>query len=189
MRTSLKKILITGFEPFDGDSTNPSAEFLKWLNVNNEDLNFSIHTLLLPVSFNNSYPVLNQEIQKFSPSHVILTGFAKNRIELTIERIGINWVDARIPDNDGLILKSQKIKQSAEDGLFTTLSADKLVEAAQAIACPAKVSNSAGEYVCNYLLYSFLTNHKNTPGTFIHIPKSIDYEIFFKAIKAILKYI
>ncbi len=189
MKSSFKKILITGFEPFDGDSTNPSAELLKWLNLNKEELDFSINTLLLPVSFTNSYTLLDNEIQKLSPSHVILTGFAKNRSDLTVERIGINWVDARIPDNDGLVLKSQKINEATEDGIFSTLPADHLVQAALAISCPAKVSSSAGEYVCNYLLYSFLINYKNCPGTFIHIPSSTDYETYFRGILAILKYI
>ena len=103
-----KKILITGFEPFDGDAINPSSRLLDWLSL--QKFNFNIQTKLLPVSFKKAYPILSNSIDEFKPTHVILTGFAKNRKELTLERIAINWVDARIPDNDGLSLKSQKIK-------------------------------------------------------------------------------
>jgi pyroglutamyl-peptidase len=180
----VKKILVAGFEPFDGDSINPSAVFLSWLDSLN--LDFKMRTELLPVSFKNAYPKLEKAILEFNPTHVILTGFAKNRTELTLERIGINWVDARIPDNDGLILKAQKIKDESEDALFTSLPIEKMLEAAKKVGCPTKISTSAGEYVCNYLTYLFLFHHKLVPGTFIHIPAANDHNIFFRGILNIL---
>lgn len=173
-----KKILVTGFEPFDGDSTNPSANFLSWLNV--KSFNFDIRTELLPVSFTTAYSKLENAFNSFNPTHVVLTGFAKNRTELTIERIAINWVDARIPDNDDLILKAQKIRENGEDGLFTTLPIEKMLESAKKIGCPTKISTTAGEYVCNYLIYLYLSYNKKVPGTFFHIPSALDHEIFFK---------
>jgi pyroglutamyl-peptidase len=179
-----KRVLITGFEPFDGDHINPSMELLKWLKQNAYD--FDLHTELLPVSFTHAVPKLTAIIENFKPTHVLLTGLAKNRKELTLERIGINWVDARIPDNDGLMLKAQKILPDGEDGIFTTLSLDLMMNAAKKVGCETKISTSAGEYVCNHLIYSYLTNFKNIPGTFIHLPGSQDYEVFYRAIEAIL---
>ncbi|MFA6237847.1 MAG: hypothetical protein WC635_11005 [Bacteriovorax sp.] len=179
-----KRVLISGFEPFDGDAVNPSAVLLDWLKT--KEFNFELHTALLPVSFTYTFPVLQNEIEKFKPTHVVLTGLAKNRIDLTIERIGINWVDARIPDNDGLSLKSKKILEKGEDGLFTTLPIDAMLEAARSVGCPVKVSTTAGEYVCNHVIYSYLARYRNVPGTFIHIPAAVDHEIFFQGVEAIL---
>ena len=185
MNKLAKKILVTGFEPFDGDSFNPSALLLVWLK--SQSYNFELRTELLPVSFTNAYPRLEKALREFNPTHIVLTGLAKNREELTLERIAINWVDARIPDNDGLILKSQKIKEAGEDGLFTTLPIEKILEASIKSGCPTKISTSAGEYVCNHLMYLYLSENKKTPGIFIHIPGAEDHEIFFQGISAILK--
>lgn len=179
-----KRILVSGFEPFDGDSTNPSAILLDWLKA--KEFNFKLHTVLLPVSFTHANSVLQNEIENFNPTHVLLTGLAKNRTDLTIERIGINWVDARIPDNDGLMIKSKKILESAEDGLFTTLPLETMLAAAGSVGCPVKVSTTAGEYVCNHIIYSYLAKYRNVPGTFIHIPGATDHEIFYQGIEAIL---
>lgn len=184
MSKSSKKILITGFEPFDGDSINPSGVLLGWLQ--SQAFNFELRTELLPVSFTTAFPLLDKVFQEFNPTHVILTGLAKNRTELTLERIAINWVDARIPDNDGLTLKAQKIKEASEDGLFTTLPIEKMLEAAKRTGCPTKISTTAGEYVCNHLIYLYLSERRNIPGTFIHIPGAVDHEIFFQGISAIL---
>ncbi len=185
--TKKKKILITGFEPFDGSSFNPSAQLLDWLNLQTFD--FEIHTLLLPVSFTQAFPLLDELTTNINPSAVLLTGYAQTRTELTIERIGINWVDARIPDNDGLLLEAQKILNHGPDGLFTTLPVLQLIEMAKKSGCSAKVSTSAGEYVCNHLLYLYLTKYSLIPGTFIHLPGSQNYDIFFQGIHAIISQI
>lgn len=185
-----KRILVSGFEPFDGDAENPSALLLDWLKTNqNEKLHFDLHTALLPVTFKTSYQELKKAIVEFKPTHVVLTGFAKNRSELTLERIAINWVDARIPDNDGVVLKAQKINDDSLDGLFTTLPIQKMLEASLGAGCPTKISTSAGEYVCNHLIYQFLDDQKGIPGTFIHIPgahERLSYDLFFSGVQAIL---
>lgn len=177
-----KKVLITGFEPFDGGAMNPSQELLTFLDQ--QSFSFDLKTQLLPVSFSKSLSVLDSVMSGFKPTHVVMTGFAHKRTELTIERIGINWVDARIPDNDGVILKNQKILETGPDGLFTRLPLEPMLEAASQYV-PVKISTSAGEYVCNYVLYSFLRLYPDVPGTFIHIPGADDYVNFFKAVAAI----
>lgn len=183
--TNPKRVLITGFEPFDGDEQNPSAVLLDW--INQKTFPFPLQTELLPVSFTTAFPKLQKAIDEFQPTHVILTGLAKNRTDLTLERIAINWVDARIADNDGLTLTSQKIKEeSLEDGLFTTLSIEKMLEASRRVGCPTRISTSAGEYVCNHLTYLFLAKNKKIPGTFIHLPGASDHDIFFQGIAAII---
>lgn len=177
-----KKVLVTGFEPFDGDVVNPSQELLEFLDQ--QKFSFEIKTQVLPVSFTKALPVLDKVITDFKPTHVLLTGHARKRQLLTIERIGINWVDARIPDNEGLLLKAQKILENGPDGLFSTLPLEPMLKAA-ATCAPVAISTSAGEYVCNYVLYSFLTLYPDIPGTFIHLPGAEDHTIFFKAVQAI----
>lgn len=179
-----KKVLVTGFMPFDGNSVNPSEELLAFLDQ--QKFSFPVKTQVLPVSFNHSLSVLDQAISEFNPSHVILTGYAHKRTELTVERIGINWVDARIPDNEGVTLKAQKILENGADGLFSRISLQTIVDAGSAFA-PVKISTSAGEYVCNYVLYSFLHLYPDIPGTFIHIPGADDHTAFFKAIQAVVE--
>lgn len=167
-----KRVLVTGFGPFDGDSVNPSGLLLEWLN--SQTFNFELQTVLLPVSFAQAYPQLSRALEAF------------NRSELTLERIAINWVDARIPDNDGLVLKTQKIKEESEDGLFTTLPLLKMLESANKVGCPAKISTSAGEYVCNHLIYLYLAENRTIPGTFIHLPAATNHQLFFQGISAII---
>lgn len=177
-----KKVLVTGFEPFDGGAVNPSQELLAFLD--RQTFSFELRTKVLPVSFGKSLSALDSVMSDFKPTHVLLTGYAHKRTELTIERIGINWVDARIPDNDGVTLKNQKILETGPDGLFTRLPMEAMMAAASPFV-PVKISTSAGEYVCNYVLYSFLRLYPDVPGTFIHIPGADDYSSYFKAIAAI----
>ena len=179
-----KRILVTGFEPFDGDSVNPSQELVEWLET--KEFSFELKTLVLPVSFTHAYNRLQENIEEFNPTHVILTGLAKNRSEITIERIGINWVDARIPDNEGLVLSNQKIIEGGVDGLFSTIDPVMLVDVVKRNGGNAKVSSSAGEYVCNYLLYLFLVNNQKCPGIFIHLPGTNEYNEIFNSIEQCL---
>lgn len=164
-----KKILITGFEPFDGDTINPSAEFLSWLK--DQALEIEIVTALLPVSFNKAFFELERVIAKNNPTHIILTGFAKNRDVLTFEKIAINWVDARIADNDGFSINEEKIVQKGPDGIFTRLPIVEMKTVCEKNGVTSKISYSAGEYVCNYLFYQALL-FTHLPIGFIHIAKA-----------------
>ncbi len=187
----LKKILITGFEAFDSDATNPSAQCLEWLQTRFHS-DSQIKFILLPVSFENSFLKFKKTFDEFSPDVVLLMGLAKNRTDLTVERIGINWVDARIPDNDGVTLVRQKISEEGPDGIFTRISFDKLNDQCNEVGVPLKISTSAGEYVCNDLLYKSLlyTQKQKTELTFFHLPgrKNLEeYQSIFLAIENIVK--
>ncbi|MBC7429968.1 MAG: pyroglutamyl-peptidase I [Bacteriovorax sp.] len=183
-----KKFLITGFEPFDKDTTNPSGDWINWMNSRNSFCNREICGVILPVKFNGGFSEFKKFYDEFCPDMVILTGLAKNRKELTVERIGINWVDARIPDNDGITITSQKIDVSGPDALFTTIDIDKLISLANSAGCVLKLSTSAGEYVCNELLYKVLCylQDKKTPATFIHLPGLENYDGTYLALETIV---
>lgn len=182
-----KKILITGFEPFDNDFTNPSGEWIKWMETRNIDKD--VRGVILPVTFAGAFNKFKKIYDEFCPDIVILTGLAKNRTQLTIERIGINWVDARIPDNEGVTLSAQKIDLKGPDGLFTTLSIESVMKSVQNSGEAIKLSTSAGEYVCNDLLYKALcyTLGRKTPVTFIHLPGADNYDGIYLALESVIK--
>lgn len=175
------KILVSGFEPFGGDPENPSMELLSWLE--GRVLPFELKTVLLPVSFQNGYATLQKTINEFHPDIVIATGFAKNRTELTVEKIGINWMDARIPDNDGFQPLQTPIDPQGPDGLFARLPLSQMVEASKSVGVPAKISTTAGEYVCNHVLYSMLHSYPTLRCGFIHLQST---EVF-EGVEAMLK--
>lgn len=182
-----KKILITGFEPFDNDFTNPSGDWIKWMETRNTGKD--VRGEILPVSFSGAFNKFKKVYDEFCPDIVILTGLAKNRAQLTIERIGINWVDARIPDNDGITLSAQKIDLRGPDGLFTTLPIESVMKSAEASGHPMKLSTSAGEYVCNDLLYKTLcyTLGRKIPVTFVHLPGADNYDGIYLALESVVK--
>ncbi|MBY0518374.1 MAG: hypothetical protein K2P81_15800 [Bacteriovoracaceae bacterium] len=170
------KILVTGFEPFDGDSVNPSADF-----VNSLDSRFE--KMILPVEFETCFKLIQERIEKLNPDYVIMFGLAKNRMEITLEKIGINWMDARIPDNRGYQPKAKKIVELGPDGIFTRLPIEKMIEKAGA----GKISTTAGEYVCNYLMYRVLEANPNLKAGFIHLPIRPDFKILEAMIESCLQ--
>lgn len=165
-----KRILVSGFEPFDGLDVNPSAQLLEYLSHYHYD--FALSTILLPVSFPNAFPVLKKRIEEFSPHYVIMTGLAKNRQEITPEKVAINYINARNPDNEGNHPKKQKIVENGIDGLFSTLPLEEMIHFAKTNHLPVNFSFTAGTYVCNDLFYKTLSyaQDKNFRAGFIHLP-------------------
>jgi pyroglutamyl-peptidase len=180
-----KKILITGFEPFDNASTNPSGEWINWMQSKKYSY---VQGLILPVTFHTSFLEFVKVYDSFSPDIVILTGLAQNRSFLTVERLGINWVDARIPDNDGVTLVAQKINNEGADGIFTTIPIENILKIIQESGEDIKISTSAGEYVCNDLLYKVLhyTQDKKSQATFIHLPRALTYDGIYLALESLV---
>lgn len=186
-----KKILITGFTPFEQSLINPSGQWISWMNARPTPKNKIIKGKILPVEFLTAFNEFKTTYDEFLPDIVILTGLAANRQDLTVERIGINWEDARIPDNAGYMPKSQVIIKDAPDGLFTTLDIETIQRIFNTTNCTLKVSTSAGEYVCNELLYRVLhytqyVSGKKTPTTFFHLPKAEDYSGIYLALEKLV---
>jgi len=166
------KVLISGFEPFDQMSFNPSQELMRRLLQ--ESFSFDLETIVLPVSFEKCFSVLGSKIKSFQPDVIIGTGLANSRSEVTIERVAINTIEARIADNDGVQPQLKAIIDGASDGIFSQLPIHAMVENAKKEHLPAGLSNSAGTYVCNYLMYMIVHYAKNhhLRGGFIHLPPS-----------------
>lgn len=185
MATNEKKILITGFEPFGGDGHNLSGEWVT-AQLNKDFGDRIVKAAVLPVVFHECFVEFKKVFDVFDPDLVLMTGIAANRELLSVERIGINWQDARIPDNKGLQPRSQKIIEGAPDGLFTTID---LIEM-QKICPDLKISTSAGEYVCNDLLYEVLyyinsINHR-ARATFLHLPGKLPPDVVMAQLDTIL---
>lgn len=166
------KVLISAFEPFGGESLNPSSLILEQLPDALGAIN--IIKVLLPVTFYGASKLLSQMIDTHEPDFVVSLGQAGGRSALTIEKIGINLNEAPIPDNAGQQPRNEAIAADHPDGYFTTLPIDNMLTACRQIQVPCQISYSAGTYVCNHVMFSALAHIQKrqlpTRAGFIHIP-------------------
>lgn len=168
-----KKVLLTGFDPFGGDTVNPSWEAVKRLNGEVvEDV--SIAAEQIPTVFHHSAAVLEQAIEKHDPDVVICVGQAGGRAHITPERIAINIDDALIPDNEDREPIDEPIAAHGPAAYWSALPIKLIVKELRKNGIPASVSNSAGTFVCNHLFYQLMhridRTSANIRGGFIHIP-------------------
>lgn len=165
------KILITGFEPFGGEEINPSWEAVEQL-AGPEGT--ELIKLRLPVVFREAGDQLASALAREQPDLTLCIGQAAGREAITPERIGVNLMDASIPDNAGFQPDEEPVIPGAPAAYFARLPVKKLAEAIRAEGIPARVSNSAGLFVCNALLFRLLhemeTRHPRMRGGFIHVP-------------------
>lgn len=166
------KILVTGFDPFGGDKINPAIEAVKRLpdEVNGAE----IVKLEIPTVFNKSAEVVKKAIEEEKPDYVLNVGQAGGRFGLTPERVAININDGRIPDNEGYQPLGEPIHEDGENAYFTQLPIKAEVKAIREAGLPASVSNTAGTYVCNHIMYQvqYMRDKEfpNIKAGFIHIP-------------------
>jgi pyroglutamyl-peptidase I len=166
------KLLLTAFDPFGGDAINPALEAVKL--VADKIGRFDIVKLEVPTVFRKSIDTVAKAIEEEKPDVVLCIGQAGGRFEITPERVAINVDDARIKDNEGNQPIDIKIFEDGENAYFTTLPIKAMVEAIRGANLPAAVSNTAGTFVCNHLMYGVLyTLAKKYPhikGGFTHVP-------------------
>lgn len=166
------RVLITGFEPFGGELINPALEAV--MKIEKKLGHIEVIKASLPVVFHQSIDVLIKMIQLNKPDVVICVGQAGGRAAITLERVGINVDDARIPDNEGNVPVDQKINPEGPDAYFSTLPIKAIVSAISERGIPAQVSNTAGTYVCNHILYGLCdyiaSNSLDIKGGFMHVP-------------------
>ena len=166
------KVLLTGFDPFGGDKVNPATEAVKRVsdNVNGVE----VVKIEVPTVFHKSIDVVAKTIEEVKPDAVLCIGQAGGRSELTPERVAINLDDARIADNEGNQPIDVKIFEDGEPAYFATLPIKAMVASMRNAGIPASVSNTAGTFVCNHLMYGVLyTLAKKYPGVrggFMHVP-------------------
>jgi pyroglutamyl-peptidase len=178
------KVLISGFEPYGEMSVNPTQTLAE--EAKNFDLEgIEVHSVLLPVNYDECVEKLVEEIDRVSPDVVISCGLYPGRTAITPERIGKNAKDTMaenpIADNQGRMPVDEPIDPEGPDAIFSMLPYRKIVENLRAAKIPSFVSNSAGTYICNNTMYGVL-NHiqKNdlpTVAGFVHFPASTEMAV------------
>ncbi|WP_225744606.1 pyroglutamyl-peptidase I [Marinilactibacillus sp. Marseille-P9653] len=166
------KILVTGFDPFGGENLNPAWEAVKKIpdTINGAE----IKKVMIPTVFGKSAEVTDEAIEAFKPDYVLNIGQAGGRFELTPERVAINVDDARIPDNEENQPIDVAIKEDGEAAYFTQLPVKAMVTEMKKAGVPASVSNSAGTFVCNHIMYQvqYMIDKKypEIKAGFMHVP-------------------
>ncbi|WP_311396516.1 pyroglutamyl-peptidase I [Lancefieldella parvula] len=165
-------ILVTGFQPFGGEKINPAWEAIRVLP--DSIVGSKVVKLQIPVVFGVGADVVSTAIDHINPDIVLCVGQAGGRAKITPEFVGINYRDARIPDNDGNQPHAQRIVEDGPDAYFATLPVRAMTEAMNEADIPAALSYTAGTYVCNDVMYSMLhvlaTKHPDARGAFMHVP-------------------
>ena len=166
------KILVTGFDPFGGEKINPAIEAVKLLPDTIKGA--EIEKLEIPTVFHKSADVVREKMNEFKPDVVLNIGQAGGRMGLTPERVAINQDDARIPDNEGNQPIDVAIQEDGQPAYFTKLPIKAMVEAMKNAGIPASVSNTAGTFVCNHIMYQTLylvdKEFPEAKAGFMHIP-------------------
>ena len=165
-------ILVTGFDPFGGEQLNPSWEICKRLP--REIAGLRVETCRVPCEFRRAIEVVAESIERHSPAIVISLGQAGGRTHMSVERVAINVNDARIDDNTGSRPIDEAIAPHGPAAYFATLPIKAMAAAMREAGAPAEVSNTAGTYLCNHLMYGvlhFLAGSGNAARAgFIHVP-------------------
>lgn len=167
----LYRILVTAFEPFDGDSLNASLECARRLRP---PKGTALFVREAPVVFSRCGDLMSRWLEETKPDAVLCLGQAAGRRGVSIERIAVNLMDARIPDNAGAQPRDLPIRPEGPDGLFATLPVRRMLDALAQRDIPAFLSDSAGTYVCNCLMYEtlYLIRERGLSAIagFVHIP-------------------
>jgi pyroglutamyl-peptidase len=175
------RVLLTGFEPFDDDTINPSWEIARALDgwiVEAGGLRARVDAVRLPCVFGQALHALDRALAALAqpPALVICLGLAGGRAEITPERVAINVDDARIADNAGARPIDEPVVAAGPAAYFSTLPVKAIVRDLHAAGLPASVSNSSGTFVCNHVFYALMHRLATRPGLagtrggFVHVP-------------------
>ncbi len=166
------KILITGFEPFGGESVDPAYEAVKLLPDMAGDI--QIVKMEIPTVFGEAGKVVETGILQHQPDAVICVGQAGRRADIGVERVAINLVEASIPDNAGNQPMDVKVQENGDTAYFATIPVKAMVKNIKDHGIPASISYTAGTYVCNSVMYDLLylidRKYPSIRGGFIHVP-------------------
>lgn len=166
------KILVTGFDPFGGATINPAYEAVKLLPDTIEDA--TIIKVEIPTVFGKDEVAVKSAIETHKPDVVLCVGQAGGRSGMTVEKVAINLMEARIPDNDGNQPLDTPVKEDGPTAYFATIPVKSMVEYMKAAKIPARVSYTAGTFVCNDIMYRVLymidREYPQMKGGFVHVP-------------------
>lgn len=197
------RILISGFEAFGGRKVNPTALLVEALQ--NKEIQIPeglrVDQVLLPVTFEKSFYVLQNKINEFNPDVVIALGLSAKSDAIKLETLAVNLIDAEIADNLGLQPREEMINHLGEPSYPSTLPLQGIEGVLKEAGIPVKLSNSAGTYVCNYVFYRMMESNQDSLRLcgFIHVPMlpeqaqegepSLSFSDLLRAMSLILNYI
>ena len=166
----MKKLLITGFDPFDGNSKNPAWEAVKLLPEKIGE--YEVCKIEIPTIFGKAAETVIEKALEVEPDLILCIGQAGGRAAVTPERIAVNIRDAKIPDNAGNLPTDTFVAKEGPAAYFSTVPVKSMADAICSADIPGAVSNSAGAFVCNDTLYLLLRHYEGTPVKvgFIHVP-------------------
>jgi pyroglutamyl-peptidase len=183
---SAEVVLVTGFDAFCGEAVNPSWQVCERLP--RELAGLRVETCRLPCEFGRATQAACEAMERLKPALVVCLGQAGGRAHLSVERVAINVNDARIADNAGARPIDEAIEAQGPPAYFATLPIKAMVEAMHVAGVPAEVSNSAGTYVCNHVMYGVLhwiaAHGGGARAGFIHVPYSEEQVLDKPAIAA-----
>jgi pyroglutamyl-peptidase len=163
----MKKILLTGFKPFLGESINPSEKLV--MSLQNQ-----YSTLILPVVFEESWRLVREEIATKSYDIVVMFGQAGGRAKVSLERYAVNLIDSEYADENNQKHLEAPIIPNAPAAYQTSISLRGLSCLKNGVNGDVEISNSAGTFVCNYLYFQLLhgiqEKELNMQGLFVHLP-------------------
>lgn len=193
--------MLTGFEPFGGEDINPSLEAMKDLD-GYQYKDYEVVGLEVPTVYDESIDVIEKKISIVDPEAVISVGQAGGRNSISVERIGINIDHTTQEDNEGNTPKNRLIDENGKDGHFSTLPIQEITDNLKENEIPAKISNTAGTYICNHIMYGVLNhiekNRLDMKAGFIHVPyipeqvmdkdkPSMSMEMISEAVKIVIE--
>ena len=166
----MKKLLITGFEPFGGAEENPSWLAVQALPERVGDM--AVHKMEIPTVFGAASREVLDAAQDVQPDVILCIGQAGGRKAITPEMVGINLRHARIADNAGNQPQDEPVAADGPAAYFATVPVEKMAQAITEAGILSTVSNSAGAFVCNDTLYALLHHYAGTPvqAGFVHVP-------------------
>ncbi|MGQ4911358.1 MAG: pyroglutamyl-peptidase I [Candidatus Thorarchaeota archaeon] len=168
----MPRVLVTGFEPFDDFSINPSEEVVKSLD-GLKVTGFDVHGLVLPLDYEKAFTKMESVMDSLEPEFILCFGQAY-RGGITLERIAINAVSTTRADNYGHTPESDIILEDAPAAYFTTIMPHPIVEHLRRARIPSGVSYHAGTFGCNWILFRVLhkltTERRNGRALFVHLP-------------------
>jgi pyroglutamyl-peptidase len=177
-KAPLKTLLLTGFEAFgddpSGQGLNPSEHIAQALHGQRLG-KWQVHSITLPCEYTGSVSVLKKALRGHQPHAVVCLGQAGGRSAISLERIAVNWDEAGLADNTGVLRSGQPILKTAPVAYFSTLPIQRLRNALLAQNIPAELSSTAGHFVCNHVFFQLMHSIKlkqqnKRPAGFVHVP-------------------
>jgi pyroglutamyl-peptidase len=173
LSSAVRTILVTGFEPFGGETVNASWEAAQKLEGWRHGDTVAV-ARLLPCAYDASVKKLISAIETLRPDALLMTGQAARRAVVCVERFAHNLDDATAPDNDGALRRALRISRAAPEWLETKASVRTIASAIKEAGIPARVSRDAGGFVCNHLYFGalqYLSDKRSAiPAVFVHLP-------------------